>query len=244
MNQQAYAVTSSRPEQWKSAVEDRLNAIRSSKKFEDWGPLFARVWHNFRGIPSKVLCELVRKCPEKFDSTDRNLRGELIEEYRKEILRETLVTDIIKSGHKFTTLLLMANSAGRVHYLRERGEVLCIFKTADAVIPKEIREQMTSLNGKNGRYTKEELLGAGYELKESDQYREIYAHPKYPLLRESVSLFTKKTESADPKEKAHQKAVKDNQRRARQLARSVNHNRGASSVKKESSGDKKSQKKK
>jgi hypothetical protein len=241
MNQLA-AIVSQRPERQKSDVEKRLSEIGNSKKFQDWAPVFARAWHNFKGIPANVLYEMIKKCPEKFDGVDRDLCAELIEEYRKE-LESKLVSSMTERARKFTTLLQMANFAGRVYYLKERAFVKLAFKEAVGTVPKDVQERITTCdawNAKNGRYTKEDLLGAGYALKESDEHREIYVHPHS---RESISVY--KRDLLSPEDKAHQKAIKDGQRRARQLARSINPNRGASSVKKaESSGDKKSPKKK
>jgi hypothetical protein len=223
--------------------EKRLIDIGNSKKFQDWGPLFARAWHNLRGIPSSVLYDLVQKCPEKFDGTDRDLRAELIGEYRKEILETTLVSSMPERARKFTTLLQLGNFAGRVYYLKERAFVKLAFKEAVGTVPKDVQERITTCdawNAKNGRYTKEDLISADYELKESDEHREIYVHPHS---RESISVY--KRDLLSPEDRAHQKAIKDGQRRARQLERSKNPNRGVSGVKKvESSSDKKSPKKK
>jgi hypothetical protein len=243
MDQQTAAVASPRPERKQSDVEKRLFDIGTSKKFQDWGPLMARAWHNLRGIPSSVLYDLVQQCPEKFDGVDRDLRAELIQEYRKEILETTPVSSIAERGRKFTTLLQLANFAGRTYYLKERAFTRLAFKESRAAMPKEVTERIATCdawNAKNGRYSKEDLLGANYVLKESDEHREIYVHP---LSRESISVYMR--DLLSPEDKAHVKAIKDGQRRARQLERSKNPNRGVSGVKKtESAIDKKSPKKK
>lgn len=207
-----------------------LEAAAKAGDFATWARLCARVWSTFN-VPTQQIYELAQRCPEHFPDNSRDLRTELVERYRDELLLGLTSENIGTRTRKFTTLLQLANFVGRSAYLKERAVTIAAFREAKLPIPKEIKERIAACekwNERTGRYTEAELLYAGYEAKEADQHRKVFLHP---LSRESLTIYAQDSLSVEDRAKA--RAVRESAREARRLARSENPNKGASTPKAE-----------
>jgi hypothetical protein len=200
-------------------VAAQLPKIALSKQFVDWAVLFARVWNGDFRLPSKQLYDLLKACPNDLVGNDRNLKDEMLANYRKyRVLKDGENVHIDAIVRRLATFLQMANFVSRGHYLRERAEVVSAFKEAKHPIHQEVGdrikacEQWNADNG--GRYTESELLFAGYELKESTDQRNTYVHPL-----SGERLQVNKLEQLSPEARAALKAKKDSARDARRQER-------------------------
>lgn len=198
--------------------------------FADWARLFCRVWNTFC-VPSQQLYELVRTCPVSFPNESRDLRIELLERYRNELLSGLTDENIGLRVRKFTTLLQLANFVGRTAYLKERALTRAAFHEANKPIPKDITERIATCEKWNmnqgGRYTELELLEAGYAITKKEPHQKVYCHP---LSKESLTVYAKDSLSQEDRDKA--RALRESARHARRDARSRNPNKGASASKK------------
>ena len=217
---------SERPADPTTKFEFRLEQALSSKDFSLWSRVFARVWNNFN-LPTKQLYELVQSCPASFDGTSRDLRIELIECYRDDLLSGLTDKNIVGRVRKFTTLLQLANFVGRAPYLKERAFVITAFYEAKLPLPREIKERIAQCEKWNaahgGRYNETELIGAGYGTRESDAHHKVFLHP---LSHESITVYAK--DALSPEERAKERVLRESAREGRRQARSVNPNKGAS----------------
>ena len=213
-----------------------LGTAAKAGDFASWARLFARTWNTFN-LPSQQLYELVQRCPTSFHDSDRDLRLELLERYRDELLSILRNDNIISKVRKFMTLLQLANFVGRAQYLSARALTIAAFHEANAALPNEVKERIAACekwNERNGRYTEAELLQAGYTVSEEDSHRKIFLNP---LSRESLTVYAK--DELSEEDRAKIRALRDSKREARRQERSKNPNKGTSTPKAEKASKKK-----
>lgn len=207
-----------------------LEAAKKSGDFSSWARLFGRTWSNLGAISARQLYELVQHCPISFADNAHNLRVELIERYRDELLSQLNTENIGLMTKKWNTLLQLANFVGRDAYLKEQALTLAAFHEANLPLPKDIKDRIAACEKWNkvhgGRYTEAELLGAGFTIKKTDPHYKIFFHP---LSHESLTIYAK--DNLSPEDKAKVRALRENARVARQMERSHNPNKGTSAPK-------------
>lgn len=204
--------------------------------FGTWARLFARVWSQFN-VPSQQLYELVQHCPVSFHDSDRDLRLELLERYRDELLSTLRNDNITAKARKFMTLLQLANFVGRAQYLSARALTIAAFHEANAALPNEVKERIAACekwNERNGRYTEAELVKAGYVVSVEDSHHKIFLNS---LSRESLTVYAK--DELSEEDRAKIRALRDSKREARRQERSKNPNKGTSTPKAEKASKKK-----
>ena len=216
----------------------RVQAAKKSDNFNSWVTLFTRAWNKIFSVPAQQLYELVKACPESFSDNQRDLRMELLEQYREELLANLTEKNINGKIRKFTTLLQLANFIGRTAYLRERVLTRAAFGAAKMpILPKEIQERISACEKWNvtngGQYTEAELLAAGFELKKNDPHQKVFFHS---LSRESLTVHIKNVSSEEDRAKA--RALRESARHGRREARSRNPNKGTSVLKKQQGKEK------